>query len=43
MSDFGNINFNMEMGGYTTEQEILKLKNKLNNLIMRLFYTHNIE
>jgi hypothetical protein len=43
MSDFGNINFNMEMGSYTTEQEILKLKNKLNNLIMKLFNTHNIE
>ena len=33
----------MEMGSYTTEQEILKLKNKLNNLIMKLFNTHNIE
>ena len=43
MSDFGNINFNMDMGSYATEQEILKLKNKLNNLIMRLFNTHNIE
>ena len=43
MSDFGNINFNMEMGSYTTEQEILKIKNKLNNLIMKLFNTHNIE
>ncbi len=36
MSEFGNINFNMNMGSYATEQEILKLKNKLNNLIMRL-------
>ena len=43
MSEFGNINFNMNMGSYATEQEILKLKNKLNNLIMRLFNTHNIE
>ena len=43
MSDFGNINFNMNMGSYATEQEILKLKNKLNNLIMKLFNTHNLE
>ena len=40
MSNFGNFNF---MGSYITEQEILKLKNKMNNLIMKLFNTHNIE
>ena len=43
MSDSGNINSNMHLCSYITEQEIFKLKNEFNTLIMKLFNAHNIE
>ena len=38
-----NMNGNQRMGTNITEQEIQKHKNKLNNLIIRLNNTHNID